>query len=337
MFIDRATIFVKAGDGGNGCVSFRREKYVPRGGPDGGDGGSGGSVILLADASVDTLLDFSGRVHYEAQSGKPGSGQRKSGSDGDDLVIKVPVGTIVIGKDTGLVLRDMDQDGMSVTVAHGGRGGKGNARFKSSTNQAPRIAQPGEPGEERWLNLELKLIADVGLVGKPNAGKSTLLNKSTRAHSKVGAYPFTTLHPHLGIVELSGYRRFVMADIPGLIEGSHAGAGLGDEFLRHIERTRLILHMVDLVPYDGTSPVDNYHQIRRELSLHSKALAERPSIVAANKIDIPEAKEALEILRKEVHEEVFPISALTGLGVPELNNELWKRLKEMRKDDGRTG
>ena len=337
MFIDRATIFVKAGDGGNGCVSFRREKYVPRGGPDGGDGGDGGSVIILADASIDTLLDFSGRVHYLAHDGNPGSGQKKSGADGDDLVIKVPVGTIVIDKDAGLALRDMDQDRMSVTMAHGGRGGKGNARFASSTNQAPRYAQPGEPGEQRWLMLELKLIADVGLVGKPNAGKSTLLNKSTRAHSKVGAYPFTTLHPHLGIVELSGYRRFVMADIPGLIEGSHAGAGLGDEFLRHIERTRLILHMVDLVPYDGTSPVDNYHQIRRELSLHSKALAERPSIVAANKIDIPEAKEALEILRKEVHEEIFPISALTGLGVPELNNELWKRLKEMRKDDGRTG
>ena len=335
MFIDRATIFVKAGDGGNGCVSFRREKFVPRGGPDGGDGGNGGSVILRADASVDTLLDFSGRIQFTAKNGKHGSGQKKTGASSEDLIIKVPVGTIVVDKDTGLPLRDMDRDEMEVIVARGGRGGRGNARFATSTNQAPRRADPGEPGEQRWLNLELKLIADVGLVGKPNAGKSTLLNKSTRAHSKVGAYPFTTRHPHLGIVELPGYRRFVMADIPGLIEGSHAGAGLGDEFLRHVERTRLILHMIDLAPYDGTTPVDNYRAIRHELELHSKSLAERPSIVAANKIDVPEAAEALEELSRQIPEQIFPISALTGQGVPELMNELWKRLKEMKEEEGR--
>ena len=333
MFIDRATIFVKAGDGGNGCVSFRREKFIPRGGPDGGDGGNGGSVILRADAGIDTLLDFSGRIQFIAKNGKHGSGQKRTGAGSEDLIIKVPVGTIVVDKDTGLPLRDLDRDGMEIIVAHGGRGGKGNARFATSVNQAPRHAETGEPAEQRWLNLELKLIADVGLVGKPNAGKSTLLNKSTRAHSKVGAYPFTTLHPYLGIVELPGYRRFVMADIPGLIEGSHAGAGLGDEFLRHIERTRLILHLVDLVPYDGTTPIDNYRAIRRELELHSKSLAERPSIVAANKIDIPEAADALEALRREITEQIFPISALTGQGVPELMNELWKRLKEMKSEE----
>ncbi|HUU69952.1 MAG TPA: GTPase ObgE [Planctomycetota bacterium] len=333
MFIDRATIFVKAGDGGNGCVSFRREKFVPRGGPDGGDGGNGGSVILRADASIDTLLDFSGRVQFAAKNGKHGSGQKKTGASGEDLIIKVPVGTIVVDKDTGLPLRDLDRDEMEVIVAHGGRRGKGNARFATSTNQAPRHAEPGEPGEQRWLNMELKLIADVGLVGKPNAGKSTLLNKATRAHSKVGAYPFTTRHPYLGIVELPGFRRFVMADIPGLIEGSHAGAGLGDEFLRHIERTRLILHVIDLVPYDGTSPVDNYRAICRELELYSRSLAQRPSVVAANKIDIPEAREALESLRAELPDEIFPISAVTGQGVPELMNELWKRVREMKNEE----
>ncbi|HUS58379.1 MAG TPA: GTPase ObgE [Planctomycetota bacterium] len=329
MFIDRATIHIKAGDGGDGCVSFRREKFVPRGGPNGGDGGKGGDVIFISDASIDTLLDFSGKVYFAAKNAESGRGNRQSGSGGDDLIIKVPVGTIVRHRDSGLVLRDFDRDGMEITIAHGGRGGRGNARFATSVNQTPRHAESGEPGEERWLNLELKLIADVGLVGKPNAGKSTLLNKATRAHSKVAAYPFTTLHPYLGIVELPGDRRFVMADIPGLIEGSHAGAGLGDEFLRHIERTRLILHVVDLVPYDGTSPLDNYRQIRRELELYSRSLALRPTIVAANKIDIPDGAADLEILRAEIPEHIFPISALTGQGVPELMNELWKKLKEM--------
>ena len=286
--------------------------------------------VVVVGYEVSTSLGHGFETTWRrAKNGESGRGNRQTGADGADLVIKVPVGTIVRDRDTGLVLRDLDRDAMEVTIASAGKGGRGNARFATSINQAPRHAEPGEPGEDRWLNLELKLIADVGLVGKPNAGKSTLLNNATRAHSKVAAYPFTTLHPHLGIVELSGDRRFVMADIPGLIEGSHAGAGLGDEFLRHIERTRLILHVVDLVPADGSDPVDNHRRIRRELELYSKSLAERPSIVAANKIDMPDSAEKLESLREAVAERIFPISAITGQGVPDLMNELWKKLKEM--------
>lgn len=327
MFIDRATIYVKGGDGGDGCVSFRREKFVPRGGPDGGDGGDGGKVTMIADESIETLLDFSRRTQFAAPNGKPGTSKKKTGAKGPDLIIKVPVGTIVCDEAIGLVLRDLDWHGLEITVAEAGKGGRGNTRFATSTNQTPRDAEDGEPGQERTLRLELKLIADVGLVGRPNAGKSTLLNKVSHAHSKVANYPFTTLHPYLGIVELPGYRRFVMADIPGLIEGSHQGAGLGDEFLRHIERTRLILHMVDLVPYDGTSPVDNYRQIRRELELYSRDLAERPAVVAANKQDLPGSDVGLEALRREVPAEIFPISAVTGQGVPELMNHLYQVLK----------
>jgi len=331
MFIDRAEIHVKGGDGGDGCVSFRREKYVPRGGPDGGDGGNGGNVIMVADESVETLLDFSRRTHFVAKNGAPGRGKKWAGAGGEDLVVRVPVGTIVQDAKTELVLRDLDRHGMAITVAEGGKGGRGNARFATATQQAPRYAEEGEPGQERTLKLELKLIADVGLVGRPNAGKSTLLNKVSRAHSKVAAYPFTTLHPYLGIVELPGHRRFVMADIPGLIEGSHQGAGLGDEFLRHIERTRLILHVVDLVPYDDTSPVANYRQIRHELELYSPALAERPSVIAANKTDLPGSEASLEALRSEVTEDVFAISALTGEGVPELMNRLYDKLHETER------
>jgi len=328
MFIDRATIQVKGGDGGDGCVSFRREKYVPRGGPDGGDGGNGGSVVLLADESVETLLDFTRRPNYSAQNGRPGSGKKKSGTSGEDLVVHVPVGTIVRDKNTDLVLRDLDEPEMAITVAEGGSGGRGNARFATSTDQAPRHYEEGEPGRERTLELELRLIADVGLVGRPNAGKSTLLNKVSHAHSKVASYPFTTLHPYLGIVELPGYRRFVMADIPGLIEGSHEGAGLGDEFLRHIERTRIILHVIDLAPYDGTNPIDTYRQIRRELAGYSAELANRPSVVAANKIDLPGAEESLESLRAEIDRPIFPISALKGDGIRELMEHLYAQIRE---------
>jgi GTP-binding protein len=327
MFIDRATIYVRGGDGGDGCVGFRREKFVPRGGPDGGDGGDGGKVTMIADESVETLLDFSRRTRFVARNGKPGTSTKKTGARGPSLIIKVPVGTIVCDEALGLVLRDLDRHGLEITVAEAGKGGRGNTRFATSTDQTPRYAEDGEPGQERTLTLELKLIADVGLVGRPNAGKSTLLNKVSHAHSKVGSYPFTTLHPFLGIVELPGYRRFVMADIPGLIEGSHKGAGLGDEFLRHIERTRLILHLVDLVPYDGTSPVDNYRQIRRELELYSRDLGERPAVVAANKQDLPGSDAGLEALRREVPAEIFPISAVTGEGVPELMNHLYQVLR----------
>ena len=332
MFVDRATIHVKGGDGGDGCIGFRREKYAPRGGPDGGDGGDGGSVIMVADESVETLLDFTRKFHFIARNGSPGRGSRKTGPSGTDLIIKVPVGTVVRDKTTALILRDLNKPGLSITIAAGGKGGRGNARFATSIDQAPRRAEPGEPGQERTLELELKLIADVGLVGKPNAGKSTLLNKATRAHSKVASYPFTTLHPYLGIVELPGYRRFVMADIPGLIQGSHRGAGLGDEFLRHVERTRLILHVVDLAPEDGSSPVDNYRQVCRELELHSRNLALRPSVVAANKIDMPAARENLEAFRREVSEPVFPISGLTGEGVPEVMDHLYDAIKQIARE-----
>ncbi len=329
MFIDRARIYVKGGDGGSGCISFRREKYVPRGGPNGGDGGDGGNVLMIADEGVETLLDFTRRTQFIARNGMPGSGKNRAGAHGDDLEIKVPVGTIVFDKGTGLTLRDLDTHGLTITIAEGGKGGRGNARFASSTNQAPRYAEEGEPGQERNIRLELKLIADVGLVGRPNAGKSTLLNKVSHAHSKVAGYPFTTLQPYLGIVELPGYRRFVLADIPGLIEGSHEGAGLGDEFLRHIERTRLILHVVDLMPYDGTSPIENYRQISRELELYSRSLAERPSVIAANKIDLPGSESELEAFRAEVGAPVFPISALTGRGLAELMNYLYEQLQQM--------
>jgi len=333
MFIDRATIHVKGGDGGDGCVSFRREKYVPRGGPDGGDGGDGGNVVLVADESVETLLDFTRRPNYTAKNGRPGSGGKRTGASGQDLVIRVPVGTIVRDKDTGLVLRDLNEPGMAATVAEGGAGGRGNARFATPTRQAPRHAEEGEPGRERTLELELKLIADVGLVGRPNAGKSTLLNKVSHAHSKVAAYPFTTRQPYLGIVELPGYRRFVMADIPGLIEGSHQGAGLGDEFLRHIERTRLILHVIDLAPYDGTNPLETLRQVRRELQEYSSELAARPCVIAANKIDLDGAAENLDALQSRTDEPIFPISALTGEGTRELVEHLYRKLHEPSTDE----
>jgi GTP-binding protein len=318
MFIDRATIHVKAGNGGHGVVSFRHEKFVPRGGPDGGDGGNGGSVILRADDSVQTLLDFTYRSHYHAESGTPGRGKKCHGRNGADLTIRVPVGTVVRDRDAGLQLRDLSQDGMTIVVAAGGKGGRGNAFFRSSTNQTPRQAEPGLPGEERWLRLELKLIADVGLAGMPNAGKSTLLARTTAARPKIADYPFTTIQPYLGIVELSDYRRFVMADIPGLIEGSHLGHGMGDEFLRHIERTRLIVHVIDMAPLSGPSPAEAYRIVRGELAAYSAALVERPHLIAANKMDLPEAAAGLEAFRREVDGEVFPISAVTGQGVEAL-------------------
>jgi len=324
MFIDRTTIHVKGGDGGDGCISFRREKYIPRGGPDGGDGGDGGDIVLIADESVETLLDFSRKRRFAAQNGRPGSGRKRHGISGQTLEIHVPVGTIVRDQDTGLVLRDLDKPGLAITAAYGGKGGKGNARFATPTDQAPRHAEPGEPGQKRRLELELKLIADVGLVGRPNAGKSTLLNKSTHAHSKVASYPFTTRHPYLGIVELPGYRRFVMADIPGLIEGSHKGAGLGDEFLRHIERTRIILYVIDLAASESAAPEQIYRRLRHELQQYIENLAQRPSLIAANKIDLPDAQAALESFKDAVDIEVYPISALTGEGVRELMEKLYQ-------------
>src|SRR5947209_6004716 len=300
MFVDEALIHVKAGDGGNGCVSFRREKYIPKGGPDGGDGGNGGDVAFVADPGVDTLLDFAGRHHWRAGRGQAGMGKKMYGKGGDDLLIRVPVGTLVFDAEHGTLLADLDVPGKQVVLAKGGKGGKGNWHFRTPTNQAPRYAEPGTEGQERNLKLELKLIADVGLVGMPNAGKSTLLSVISAARPKVADYPFTTLDPQLGIVELSGDRRIVVADIPGLIEGARDGAGLGHAFLRHIERTKVIVHLLDMYPTDGSDPAENYRTIRRELEAFSPKLAQKRELIAANKMDLAVDDEALNKLMDEL-------------------------------------
>ncbi len=331
MFVDEAEIYVRAGDGGHGCVSFRREKYIPKGGPDGGNGGDGGSVYMLADESVSTLLDLAGHHHWIAQNGSPGMGRRMHGKNGRDCVIRVPPGTLVYDRDTGVLLKDLNEPNLRACVAQGGRGGRGNECFKSATHQAPRRADPGEPGQERWLRLELKLIADVGIVGLPNAGKSTLLSRLSRARPKIADYPFTTLEPQLGIVELSGYRRFVMADIPGLIEGAHEGVGLGDAFLRHIERTRVLLHLVDICPFDGAlTPPEAYRVIREELAKYSANLAAKPELVVANKMDLTDSSAHLQELRDAVEVDVLSISAVTGSGLEPMVERLWRMLAEAR-------
>jgi GTP-binding protein len=330
MFVDQAKIQVKAGDGGNGCVSFRREKYVPKGGPDGGDGGDGGSVYFEAVDDLDTLIDFAGKHHWSAQNGRPGSGANKHGADGQDLIIPVPPGTLIYDADLDLLLKDLNEVGMKARVCLGGRGGKGNKRFATSTNQTPRYAEPGKEGQERNIRLELKLIADVGIVGMPNAGKSTLISRCSAARPKIADYPFTTVEPVLGTVELSYYRRFIMADIPGLIEGSHEGAGLGVEFLKHIERTRIIVHILDIMPIDGSEPVENYKAIRNELKLYSKVLAKKPEVVVANKIDLDPAGEVVKKLKKKLRKKVYPVSAVTGAGVKELTEILWQKVREAK-------
>lgn len=330
MFIDQAEIHIKAGDGGHGCVSFRRERFIPKGGPDGGDGGKGGDVYFEAVDNLDTLLDFAGKHHWKAGNGQPGSGSNKYGADGDDLIIKVPAGTLIYDTDIDLLLIDLDEAGRKARVCRGGRGGRGNKAFAGPTNQTPRNAEQGKPGQERNIRLELKLIADVGLVGLPNAGKSTLVSRCSAARPKIADYPFTTLEPVLGIVELSDFRRFVMADIPGLIEGAHTGAGLGHEFLRHIERTTIIVHVIDIMPMDGSDPIENYHAIRGELDKHSAVLAKTPEVIIANKIDLDPDGEAVEALREELDAEVYPISAATGQGIKDLSELLWKKVKEVK-------
>ncbi|MGD0460873.1 MAG: GTPase ObgE [Tepidisphaeraceae bacterium] len=333
MFIDEAIIQVKAGDGGDGCVSFRREKYVPKGGPDGGDGGDGGSVILLADPNKDTLLDFSGRHHWKAARGQAGMGKKMSGLSGDDLIIRVPLGTLVYDEEHKLLLADLDAPEKRVVVARKGKGGRGNWRFKSSTNQAPRFAEPGTEGQQRRLRLELKLIADVGLVGMPNAGKSTLLRLISAARPKVAEYPFTTLDPQLGIVELDGDRRIVVADIPGLIEGAQHGRGLGHAFLRHIERTKIIVHLLDMYPMDGSDPAENYRKIRRELEAFSPALAEKREIIAANKMDLAIDNDAIDRLRNELSpKRIYAISGVSRRGVEDLLSLLWKILQDIKAE-----
>jgi len=330
MFVDEAQIWVKAGDGGHGCVGFRRERFIPKGGPDGGDGGRGGHVYFEAVENKDTLLDFAGKHHWRAANGGPGQGSNKHGANGQDLVIPVPPGTLIYDADLDLLLRDLDEIGLKIMVCRGGRGGRGNKAFATSTNQTPRNAEPGKLGQERNLKLELKLIADVGLVGLPNAGKSTLLSRCSAARPKIASYPFTTLEPVLGIVELSDYRRFVMADIPGLIEDASQGAGLGHEFLRHIERTTIVLHIVDVMPMDGSDPVDNYHAIRAELERYSQVLAEKQEIIVANKSDLDPDGENLAHVRDMLGPNVPAISAVTGGGIRELSELLWQKVKELK-------
>ncbi len=339
-FVDTAEIHVKAGNGGRGAVSFRREKFIPKGGPDGGDGGDGGSVIFVADPNKNTLLDFAGKHHWFAQNGRHGMGKKMYGKSGEDLVIPVPPGTEVydlgLGPQDegaqpgrqGLKIADLTEPGQRVVIARGGRGGAGNWHFRSSTNQAPREAGPGEPGQERQLRLELKLIADVALVGLPNAGKSTLISAVSAARPKIADYPFTTLEPNLGIVELDEERRIVMADIPGLIAGASEGAGLGHAFLRHIERCRVLVHLVSVVPLDGSDPIANYHAIRRELESFSPTLAQKPQIVAANKIDLLSGDpNPVRMLAEALPEErVIAISGVTGENVRDLLEAAWVML-----------
>jgi GTP-binding protein len=321
QFVDYVKIHVKAGDGGRGCVSFRREKYVPRGGPDGGDGGRGGHIIFRATEELNTLLDFKYRREYKAEKGQHGMGKKMHGRDGKDLIIPVPVGTVVKDADTGEVLVDLDRDKAEVLVANGGRGGLGNAHFATPTRQTPRFAQPGEKGEERSLILELKLLADVGLIGLPNAGKSTLISVISSAKPKIADYPFTTLAPTLGVVKLSDFRSFVVADIPGLIEGAHKGAGLGYQFLRHVERTLLLLHLVDISESAHGNPVENLKKINRELGLYSQKLIEKPQAVVGTKTDIAGDKKRLNKLAEYCKTnaiDFFPISAMTGEGIKRL-------------------
>ncbi|HEY8475988.1 MAG TPA: GTPase ObgE [Chloroflexota bacterium] len=323
VLVDEARIYVKAGDGGNGVVSFRREKYVPRGGPDGGDGGRGGSVFLRADPNVNTLYAFRYKRHFKAERGGHGQGKKKHGKAGEDLIIAVPVGTVVKAEEG--VLADLARPGDMVLVARGGRGGLGNTHFATASNRAPRVAQRGEPGEERWIDLELKVLADVGIVGYPNAGKSSLLAAISRAQPKVAAYPFTTLAPNLGVTTV-GETQFVAADIPGLIAGAHRGVGLGHRFLRHVERARVLLHLLDGSVED---PVATYDQVRQELGLHNPDLLKKPEVVAVNKIDLPDARARFPELRRRLEERgIAPlaISALTGEGVPELLERLRETL-----------
>ena len=327
MFLDRVTLHCKAGDGGNGCMSFRREKYVPRGGPDGGDGGDGGSVVVRADANMGSLVHLVGHKHWRGGRGGHGEGDLRSGKGGDDAVILVPPGTIVRDTDRGHVIRDLTRDDDSVVVARGGTGGKGNKRFATATNQAPREHEEGTPGEERTITLELKLIADVGLIGKPNAGKSTLLSRMSRAHPEIADYPFTTKYPNLGMVRVGYDRQFVVADIPGLIEGAHAGVGLGHEFLKHVERTRVLVHLVEPSPMDGSDPTENYRTIREELALYDPVLMDRPEIICITKAELPDAPAAAELLADDTGRKVMQISAVTGKGLPELIAAILRELE----------
>lgn len=319
MFFDQAKIYVKGGDGGNGIVSYRREKYVPLGGPAGGDGGRGADVVFVVDEGLRTLIDFRYQRHFKAQRGQHGKTKNQHGKNADPMLVKVPPGTTVRDEDTGNFLGDLVRDGQTLIVARGGRGGRGNTRFATLANKAPDMAEKGEPGQERNLVLELKVLADVGLVGFPSVGKSTLLSSVSAARPKVGAYHFTTLSPELGVVEADDGRSFVMADLPGLIAGASQGQGLGHEFLRHVERTRVIIHVIDMAATEQRDPVEDYQIIRQELLSHDATLADRPELIAANKMDLPDA-EAQLVRFRDAHPtaRIYPISGVTGAGVPAL-------------------
>lgn len=355
VFIDEIKVFVKAGDGGNGCVSFRREKYVPRGGPNGGDGGNGGSIIFKTTKNKSTLINFHFNPHIKAEKGSHGKGSDLHGKNGKDKIMQVPVGTLVYELGSSTLLADLKEDGQEFCVARGGRGGRGNARFKSSVNRAPRNAEDGEAGEERWLRLELKLLADVGLVGFPNAGKSTLISKISKAKPKIADYPFTTLHPNLGVVVLNSEKSFVVADIPGLIDGAHEGVGLGLKFLKHIERTKILIYLVDINGYEGKDAVENLRSLRNELKSYNSELLKKPQIVVINKIDLfpsfsviesHEEKQGMKNreevvkdlkarIKKICRSKVLAISAATGEGIKELIKNLGEMLSKNKRKDSR--
>lgn len=332
MFVDQIELFCKAGDGGNGCLSFRREAHVPRGGPDGGKGGDGGQVIVEATSQLTNLAHLIGHKHWNAERGAHGQGGLKTGKRGESAIIQVPIGTLVYETAHGDLLRDMQEDGQSLVVAKGGLGGHGNKHFATSINRAPRDFELGKPGEERKIRLDLKLIADVGLIGKPNAGKSTLLSRMTRANPEIANYPFTTKYPNLGMVRLGYDQQFLMADIPGLIEGAHEGIGLGHEFLRHVERTRVFVHLIEPTPMDGSDPIDNYRNIRDELRLYDAELMERPELPIITKCELPDAQATAELLAEEIGKPVLQLSAVTGKGLPDLTQSILQLLNPDEDD-----
>ena len=332
MFTDKAKIYIKAGNGGNGAIAWRREKYIPAGGPDGGDGGNGGNVVFRVDTGMTTLMDFRYKRKYVAGTGMDGAGKHCKGKRGDDIIINVPQGTLVRDAESNLILADLSEPGKEEIIAKGGNGGWGNSHFATAVRQAPNFAKNGQPGEEREVILELKLLADVGLVGFPNVGKSTLLSMTTKAQPKIANYHFTTLEPNLGVVDLGDHRSFVMADIPGIIEGASEGVGLGHEFLRHIERTRLLLHVVDVSSIEGRNPIEDFDIINNELAEYDMALEERPQIVVANKTDIIQNEDAYNEFLEEMEKrglEVFTISAATGKGVRELMQRTFEELSKL--------
>src|SRR5699024_5728379 len=335
MFIDQVSIYVKAGDGGNGIAAFRREKYIPKGGPAGGDGGAGGDVIFQVDEGLNTLMDFRYNRHFKADRGENGLNKKQHGKDSEPLIVPVPPGTIVYDEDTDEMLADLTENGQTALIAQGGRGGRGNARFASSRNPAPNLAENGEPGEERNLRVELKVIADVGLVGFPSVGKSTLLSVVSAARPKIADYHFTTLQPNLGVVDTEDGRSFVMADLPGLIEGAHEGVGLGHQFLRHVERTRLIVHVIDMAGTEGRDPYEDYVKINEELSQYDEHLTDKKQIVVANKMDMPDAAEHLDLFKEQVGEDVtiLPISSITRKGLDVLLYTIADALEAIPKSE----